>query len=79
LQDSRVPEEVRESVINHIIYTHQRVSDYNDDFVVKMKRKSYLTPKHYLDFINVYQMLIDEKIKNILTQVTIKFLLYILN
>jgi dynein heavy chain len=74
LQDSRVPEEIRESVIDHIIFTHQRVSDYNDDFVAKMRRKNYLTPKHYLDFINVYQKLVDEKITDIKTQVIIQFL-----
>jgi len=37
------------------------MSVYTNDFLVKLKRRNYLTPKHYLDFINLYLNLIDEK------------------
>lgn len=45
--------------------------NYTHDFLVKLKRKNYLTPTHYLDFINVYIHLIDEKSTNTMKQVII--------
>lgn len=57
------------------------MSVYTNDFLVKLKRKNYLTPTHYLDYINVYLNLIDEKSTIITRQVIIsvqnyKLLLY---
>jgi len=43
------------------------MSRYNTEFLVKLKRKNYLTPTHYLDHINSYLNLVDEKL-NITTQ-----------
>lgn len=37
------------------------MNDYTNDFLVKLKRKNYLTPTHYLDYINTYFNLIHEK------------------
>lgn len=31
------------------------------DYQVKLRRKNYVTPKHYLDFINIYLRLLVEK------------------
>lgn len=47
------------------------MSVYTSDFLVKLKRKNYLTPKHYLDYINVYLNLIDEKSAIVARQVII--------
>lgn len=47
------------------------MSVYTHDFLVKLKRKNYLTPKHYLDYINVYLNLIDEKSAIVARQVII--------
>lgn len=47
------------------------MSVYTNDFLVKLKRKNYLTPKHYLDYINLYLNLIDEKSSIVARQVII--------
>lgn len=43
------------------------MNDYTNDFLLKLKRKNYLTPTHYLDYINTYLNLIHEK-TNMTTQ-----------
>lgn len=52
------------------------MSVYTHDFLVKLKRKNYLTPKHYLDYINVYLNLIDEKYAIVARQVIIRVQYY---
>ena len=37
------------------------VSEYTAEFLTKLRRKNYVTPKHYLDFINTYLNLLVEK------------------
>lgn len=43
--------------------------------MVKLRRKNYVTPKHYLDFINNYLKLLDEKDEYIVAQVKSKELI----
>ncbi|XP_050426983.1 dynein axonemal heavy chain 10-like [Adelges cooleyi] len=57
----KIKDEYRESIENHVVYTHQSMSGYTLDFQLKLRRKSYLTPKHYLDFITLYLTLVDER------------------
>jgi len=52
------------------------MSVYTNDFLVKLKRKNYLTPKHYLDYINTYLNLIDEKSAIVARQVIISVQYY---
>lgn len=66
-----IPQDYKSIITNHIVYTHKTMSVYTNDFLVKLKRKNYLTPTHYLDFINVYLNLIDEKSTIIARQVII--------
>lgn len=47
------------------------MNGYTNDFLVKLKRKNYLTPTHYLDNINSYLYLVKEK-SNFTTQQVIK-------
>lgn len=47
------------------------MNGYTNDFLMKLKRKNYLTPTHYLDYINSYLYLINEK-SNITKQQVIK-------
>eukprot|EP00102_Acyrthosiphon_pisum_P015188 XP_008185630.2 PREDICTED: dynein heavy chain 10, axonemal [Acyrthosiphon pisum] len=56
-----IPQDYKQIITNHIVYTHKTMNVYTNDFLVKLKRKNYVTPKHYLDYINVYLNLIDEK------------------
>ncbi|XP_050455387.1 dynein axonemal heavy chain 10 [Cataglyphis hispanica] len=56
-----VPEEYREMIVNHIVYVHTSVLQYVVDFATKLKRRNYVTPRHFLDFINTYLKLLTEK------------------
>jgi len=71
LKAHSIPQDYRQNITNHIVYTHKTMSVYTYDFLVKLKRKNYLTPKHYLDYIHVYLNLIEEKSAIIARQVII--------
>lgn len=43
-----------------MVYVHKTVRDYTIDFQTKLRRRNYVTPKHYLDFINTYLNLLVE-------------------
>ncbi|XP_050527907.1 dynein axonemal heavy chain 10 [Daktulosphaira vitifoliae] len=64
----KITEENRINILNHVMYIHQSMSRYTLDFQLKLRRKLYLTPKHYLDFITLYLQLIDERDSNITQQ-----------
>ncbi|XP_074640231.1 dynein axonemal heavy chain 10-like [Tubulanus polymorphus] len=63
-----IPEEHRDGVVSHIVMVHQSVGDYSIQFLQKLRRNNYVTPKNYLDFINTYSKLLDEKDQFILGQ-----------
>ncbi|CAL1680177.1 unnamed protein product [Lasius platythorax] len=56
-----VPLEHREMIVNHIVYVHTSVLQYTVDFATKLKRRNYVTPRHFLDFISTYLKLLTEK------------------
>ncbi|ELU10552.1 hypothetical protein CAPTEDRAFT_221643 [Capitella teleta] len=63
-----VPDEQREAVVSHIVMVHQQVGSYSREFLQKLRRNNYVTPKNYLDFINSYLKLLEEKDNFILSQ-----------
>ena len=70
LQNPLIPDHVREAVVSHIVSVHQSVGDFSKKFQQKLRRNNYVTPKNYLDFINTYLKLLEEKDKINLAQVT---------
>ena len=64
----------REPIVSHFVKVHQSVGKYSADFQQKLRRNNYVTPKNYLDFINTYLRLLDEKDKYILAQVSFNIL-----
>jgi len=56
-----VPQEYREAIVDHIVYVHMSVLQYTIDFEIKLRRHNYVTPRHFLDFINTYLRLLTEK------------------
>lgn len=56
-----MPQEHREAIVNHMVYVHTSVCQYTEDFVMKLRRRNYVTPKHFLDFVNTYLNLLMEK------------------
>uniref|UniRef100_A0A670KBP0 Dynein axonemal heavy chain 10 n=1 Tax=Podarcis muralis TaxID=64176 RepID=A0A670KBP0_PODMU len=56
-----IPSEKTEAVIEHSVMVHGSVGLYSKRFQQKLRRSNYVTPKNYLDFINTYCKLLDEK------------------
>ena len=56
----KIPEIYRDPIISHVVHVHQSVSFYTAEFALKLRRKNFVTPKHYLDYINTYLKLIGK-------------------
>ncbi|XP_076006843.1 dynein axonemal heavy chain 10 [Genypterus blacodes] len=56
------------AVVAHVCMVHNSVGEYSKMFQQKLRRSNYVTPKNYLDFINTYSNLLEEKDQYILGQ-----------
>lgn len=63
LKDTELPEEHRQSIVDHIVYVHMSVQDYSRQFEEQLKRKNFATPKNYLDFLRTYRTSLYKSIK----------------
>lgn len=60
LQDEQLPDELREAIVGHLVFTHQSVVEFSERFADEMRRFYYVTPANYLDFIANYRMELKE-------------------
>ncbi|XP_069071115.1 dynein axonemal heavy chain 10 [Pleurodeles waltl] len=60
-ENPMIPVEYSETVIGHVVKVHDSVGQFSKKFQQKLRRSNYVTPKNYLDFINTYSKLLDEK------------------
>ncbi|XP_014674920.1 PREDICTED: dynein heavy chain 10, axonemal-like [Priapulus caudatus] len=67
-ENDKIPQKLREAVVSHVVTVHQLVGNYSQKFLQKLRRNNYVTPKNYLDFINSYVRLLEEKDAFILAQ-----------
>ncbi|RMC05733.1 hypothetical protein DUI87_17276 [Hirundo rustica rustica] len=67
-KNPRIPPENFQSVIDHIVMVHESVGDFSKKFLEKLRRRNHVTPKNYLDFLNTYAKLLEEKNEFILAQ-----------
>ncbi|KAI4568749.1 hypothetical protein MJG53_014367 [Ovis ammon polii x Ovis aries] len=56
-----IPAENLEDLVEHVVLVHESVGEFSKQFLQKLRRCNYVTPKNYLDFINTYSKLLDEK------------------
>ncbi|XP_015274779.1 PREDICTED: dynein heavy chain 10, axonemal [Gekko japonicus] len=63
-----IPPDNTEAVIEHTVMVHDSVGDFSKKFLQKLRRSNYVTPKNFLDFINTYAKLLEEKNLFILAQ-----------
>lgn len=56
-----IPGDKLEDLVEHVVMVHQSVGEFSKQFQQKLRRSNYVTPKNYLDFINTYSKLLDEK------------------
>ncbi|ERE76020.1 dynein heavy chain 8, axonemal [Cricetulus griseus] len=59
--NAMIPAEKIEDLVEHVVMVHQSVGEFSKQFQQKLRRSNYVTPKNYLDFINTYSKLLDEK------------------
>ncbi|KAI5707535.1 hypothetical protein M8J77_004618 [Diaphorina citri] len=58
-----IPESVKTAVISHLVHTHESVNGYLIEYMLLLKRPNYVTPKHYLDFIQSFLTLLKQKLQ----------------
>ncbi|KAL0979348.1 hypothetical protein UPYG_G00183960 [Umbra pygmaea] len=63
-----IPVQHSKAVIDHVCMVHGSVGDYSNTFLQKLRRSNYVTPKNYLDFINTYTKLLEDKDQYTLAQ-----------
>ncbi|XP_071945421.1 dynein axonemal heavy chain 10-like [Antedon mediterranea] len=63
-----IPDDQQDNIVQHVVFVHMCVGDASVKFLQKLRRSNYVTPKNYLDFINTYLRLLDEKNDYILAQ-----------
>ena len=51
----------RETVVNSMVYIHYSVHRYNQKLLRQQGRVTFLTPRHFLDFVGQYVKLYNEK------------------
>ena len=65
---TQIPQEHYMSIVAHVVHVHQSVRAYSVEFLAKLRRTNFVTPKNYLDFLKNYLVLLDKKDKFVLSQ-----------
>ncbi|CAM9101409.1 unnamed protein product [Chrysoparadoxa australica] len=60
LADEALPDELRETIVGHLVFTHQTVMKQSARFADEMRRHYYVTPANFLDFIGNYRTELKE-------------------
>src|SRR5277367_3715040 len=60
-RDLPLPPSHREAVVNAMVFIHESVHEINDEIHNRKGTVTFLTPRHYLDFVNHYVRLYVEK------------------
>ncbi|KAL8732460.1 MAG: hypothetical protein Q9166_002673 [cf. Caloplaca sp. 2 TL-2023] len=60
-KDLPLPASHRDSVVNSMVYVHQSMRRFNQRLERQQGRVTYLTPRHFLDFVAQYVRLFSEK------------------
>ncbi|XP_043967273.1 dynein axonemal heavy chain 10 [Gambusia affinis] len=67
-ENPMIPDSLSVAVIDYVCMVHTNVEEYSKIFLQKLRRYNFVTPKNYLDFINTYSTLLEDKDKYILAQ-----------
>ncbi|KAI4149876.1 MAG: hypothetical protein L6R39_002408 [Caloplaca ligustica] len=60
-RDLALPASHRDTVVNSMVYVHQSIRHFNLRLERQQGRVTYLTPRHFLDFVAQYVRLFQEK------------------
>lgn len=53
-----ISEMYKRDIVEHVVHVHNSVRHYTQQYLQSVRRKNFVTPKHYLDFISTYLRLI---------------------
>ena len=60
-RDLSLPATHRDTVVNSMVYVHHSLHRFNEHLLKQQGRKTFLTPRHFLDFVGQYVKLFNEK------------------
>ncbi len=60
-RDLTLPASYRDAVINSMVYVHHSLRRFNQRLLKQQGRKTFLTPRHFLDFVDQCVRLFNEK------------------
>lgn len=60
-ENRKIPESQKSKINDHIVHVHESLAHYTQEFLMKLRRRNYITPKHFLDYVVTYVKLLDEK------------------
>lgn len=63
-----IPADHKTEIVAHVVHVHYSLVYYSQQFLLKLRRRNFVTPKHYLDYIATYLKLMEEKNAFILGQ-----------
>jgi dynein heavy chain, axonemal len=69
LENRKIPDYLKDSINEHVVLVHESLQHYTREFFTMLRRRNYITPKNYLDFISTYIRLLDEKSSFITKQI----------
>ncbi|KAJ0174233.1 hypothetical protein K1T71_010379 [Dendrolimus kikuchii] len=64
----KIPDEFRSIIVEHVVHVHMSIARYSLEFLLRLRRNNYVTPKHYMDYITNYLSLLNEKDAYIVAQ-----------
>lgn len=71
MQVQKIPEEFRPIIVEHVVHVHMSIAYYSQEFLLRLRRNNFVTPKHYMDYLTNYLSLLNEKDAFITAQVYI--------
>lgn len=68
-ENRKIPDSLKDSINDHVVHVHESLRHYTQAFLAILRRRNYITPKHFLDYVNTYIRLLDEKSSFITKQI----------
>nr|CCC47395.1 putative dynein heavy chain, fragment [Trypanosoma vivax Y486] len=58
LQEEDLPQEIKETIVGHMVHVHMSADDLSVRYQMELKRHNYVTPKNFLGFLANYSRLL---------------------
>ena len=68
-QEDSIPVEIRNSICQFMSFVHQSVNDMSKVYAQNEKRHNYTTPKSFLELINLYRKVLNQKNSEVVAKI----------